>query len=207
LLQIIWYHIDKFYSDPHVGRTNLGLDLRLFVIDRMKGVLKEQGARHDLVDAAVGGGWSPSDAGNVTQDNLVLIHRRVEALARFLETDDGRNLLAGCKRAANILRIEEKKDGIAYAQRVDPALLMQGEEKALAEALDAAEEQARIAVAAEDFEGAMRALAALRPAVDAFFEQVTVNADDAALRANRLRLLARMREATRTVADFARIED
>jgi len=83
---------------------------------------------------------------------------------------------------------------------------LQGEEKALAAALDAAEDQARMAVAAEDFEGAMRALAALRPAVDAFFEQVTVNADDPALRANRLGLLARMREATRTVADFARIE-
>jgi len=181
-------------------------DLLSFIIDRLKGVLKDQGARHDLVDAAVGGSWNPTGAANVAQDNLVLIHRRVEALARFLESEDGRNLLAGCKRAANILRIEEKKDGVAYAQRVDPALLMQGEEKALAAALDAAEEQARMAVAAEDFEGAMRALAALRPAVDAFFEQVTVNADDPALRANRLRLLARMREATRTVADFARIE-
>ncbi len=181
-------------------------DLRSFIIDRLKGVLKDQGLRHDLVDAAVGGGWNPSGAANVAQDNLVLIHRRVEALARFLETDDGRNLLAGCKRAANILRIEEKKDSADYAQPLVPALLTQGEEKALAVALDAAEAQARIAVAAEDFEGAMRALAALRPAVDAFFEQVTVNADDAALRVNRLRLLARMREATRTVADFARIE-
>ena len=206
LLPIIWRHVDMFFSDTPVGRTDLGYDLLAFIVERLKGVLKDQGARHDLVDAAVGGGWNPSGAANVTQDNLVLIHRRVEALARFLETDDGRNLLAGCKRAANILRIEEKKDGVAYAQRVHPALLMQGEEQALAAALDAAEEQARTAVAAEDFEGAMRALAALRPAVDAFFEQVTVNADDAALRANRLRLLARMREATRTVADFARIE-
>ena len=182
------------------------VDLLSFIIDRLKGVLKDQGARHDLVDAAVAGSWNPAGTANVAQDNLVLIHRRVDALARFLETEDGRNLLAGCKRAANILRIEEKKDGVAYAEPVDAALLMQGEEQALAAALDAAEDQARAAVAAEDYEGAMRALAALRPAVDAFFEQVTVNAGDAALRANRLRLLARMREATRTVADFARIE-
>jgi glycyl-tRNA synthetase beta chain len=162
LLQIILRHVDTFFFDTQVDRTGQAFDLLTFIIDRMKGVLKDQGARHDLVDAAVGGSPNPTGAANVTQDNLVFIHRRVEALARFLETDDGRNLLAGCKRAANILRIEEKKDGVAYAQRVDPALLMQGEELALAAALDAAEEQARMAVAAEDFEGAMRALAALR---------------------------------------------
>ncbi|MFZ4531792.1 MAG: glycine--tRNA ligase subunit beta, partial [Alsobacter sp.] len=208
LLPVILAHADGRFAALNVtfDPTGLAFDLLAFIIDRMKGVLKDHGARHDLVDAAVGGGLNPSGAANVAQDNLVLIHRRVDALARLLETDDGRNLLAGCKRAANILRIEEKKDGVAYAEPVDPALLMQGEEKALAAALDAAEAQARTAVAAEDFEGAMRALAALRPAVDAFFEQVTVNADDAGLRANRLRLLARMRDATRTVADFARIE-
>jgi glycyl-tRNA synthetase beta subunit len=192
-------NIETYSLDVFKYIRNKTNDLSLFILERMKIFCRDNyGLDHDLVEAAVNASQYRGD--------LLSVHRRVEALARFLETDDGRNLLAGCKRAANILRIEEKKDGVAYAQRVDPALLMQGEEKALAEALDAAEEQARTAVAAEDFEGAMRALAALRPAVDAFFEQVTVNADDAALRANRLRLLARMREATRTVADFARIE-
>ena len=137
-----------------------------------------------------------------------MIVRRVEALARFLATEDGANLLAGTKRATNILRIEEKKDGRSYAEPVDSHLLReQGlpEEKVLAEVLDVAERHAREHVAREDFEGAMTALAQLRPAVDAFFDKVTVNADDAALRANRLRLLARLREATRAVADFSKI--
>ncbi|MFO1147746.1 MAG: glycine--tRNA ligase subunit beta [Alsobacter sp.] len=141
-------------------------------------------------------------------DDLLDIVRRVEALARFLDTEDGANLLAGAKRASNILRIEEKKDGRSHAEPVDRALLhAQGlpEEKVLAEVLDAAERHAREHVQREDYEGAMAALAALRPAVDAFFDKVTVNAEDPALRANRLRLLAGLREATRAVADFSRI--
>ena len=122
-----------------------------------------------------------------------------------VSTDDGENLLAGYKRAANILRIEEKKDGRTFGEGADVALILdrgEPQEKVLVEALRVAREAAREAVAREDFESAMRALAALRPAVDAFFEAVTVNAEDAELRANRLRLLDALRVATLTVADF-----
>jgi glycyl-tRNA synthetase beta chain len=171
-----------------------------FFADRLKVYLRDQGARHDLIDAvfALEG-----------QDDLLMIVRRVEALGRFLDTEDGQNLLAGYRRAANILRIEEKKDGRAYNEAPDLQIVNdqgQIEEKALAVVLDGAKREAAAAVEAEDFEGAMRALSRLRQPVDAFFDKVTVNADDPALRANRLRLLNEIREATRTVADFSRIE-
>lgn len=138
--------------------------------------------------------------------DLVLIVARINALAAFLDTDDGRNLLAGTKRAANILRIEEKKDGRAYGGAPDAALFAQDEERALASAIDTAKADAAEAVAREDFAGAMAALARLRGAVDTFFAKVTVNADDPAVRENRLKLLNEIRAATRTVADFSRIE-
>jgi glycyl-tRNA synthetase beta chain len=171
-------------------------DLLAFFADRLKVQLREQGARHDLVDAvfALEG-----------QDDLLLIMRRVEALGKFLDTDDGKNLLAGTKRAENILRIEEKKDKRTYTGAPDAALLKEPEEKALAAAIATARKDASAAVAKEDFATAMSAMAKLRPAVDAFFDKVTVNADDKALRENRLRLLNEIREATRAVADFSRI--
>jgi len=173
------------------------LDLLAFFADRLKVQLREQGARHDLVDAVL------SLEG---QDDLLMIAYRVEALAKFLDSDDGLNLLAGVKRASNILRIEEKKDGVNYDGALDGKLLSQPEEKALAAAIATARREASAAIAKEDFAGAMSAMAKLRPTVDAFFEKVTVNVDDAALRANRLRLLNKIREATRAVADFSRIE-
>ncbi|KLK89808.1 glycyl-tRNA synthetase subunit beta [Microvirga vignae] len=176
------------------------LDLLSFFADRLKVYLRDQGARHDLIDAVF------SLEG---QDDLLMIVRRVEALGRFLDTEDGANLLAGYRRAANILRIEEKKDGRAYNEAPDLQIVNdqgQIEEKALAVVLHGAKEEARKAVESEDFEGAMRALSRLRQPVDAFFDKVTVNAEDAGLRANRLRLLNSIREATRTVADFSRIE-
>jgi glycyl-tRNA synthetase beta chain len=176
------------------------LDLLSFFADRLKVYLRDQGARHDLIDAVF------SLEG---QDDLLMIVRRVEALGRFLDTEDGRNLLAGYRRAANILRIEEKKDGRAYDEAPDLQIVNdqgQIEEKALAVVLHGAKEEAQKAVEAEDFEGAMRALSRLRQPVDAFFDKVTVNAEDPTLRANRLRLLNSIREATRTVADFSRIE-
>jgi glycyl-tRNA synthetase beta chain len=172
-------------------------DLLSFFHDRLKVQLREQGARHDLVDAVLSQG-----EGN---DDLLLVVRRVEALGKFLDSDDGKNLLAGTKRAANILRIEEKKDGVAYAGAPDAKLLALPEEKTLAAAIDAAKRDASAAVAKEDFTAAMAALAKLRPAVDAFFDKVTVNADDKALRENRLKLLNEIREATRAVADFGQI--
>jgi glycyl-tRNA synthetase beta chain len=172
-------------------------DLLSFFADRLKVQLREQGARHDLVDAV----FALED-----QDDLLLIVRRVDALGKFLDTEDGKNLLAGTKRAANILRIEEKKDGREYTGKPDPALYKQDEERALAKTIDAAKADASAAVAKEDFAAAMSAMAKLRPHVDAFFDKVTVNVDDKALRENRLRLLNEIREATRAVADFSRIE-
>ena len=176
-------------------------ELLIFFADRLKVQLREQGARHDLVDAvfALEG-----------QDDLVLIVRRVEALGRFLDTEDGKNLLAGYKRATSIIRIEEKRDAREYVGRPDPSRYRQQEEWALSRAIDTAKEEAGDAVAKEDFEAAMRAMAKLRPHVDAFFDKVTVNVADGAdkqqLRENRLKLLNEIREATRAVADFARIE-
>ncbi|RDI55121.1 glycine--tRNA ligase subunit beta [Microvirga subterranea] len=177
-----------------------GLDLLSFFADRLKVYLRDQGARHDLIDAvfALEG-----------QDDLLMVVRRVEALGRFLDTEDGANLLAGYRRAANILRIEEKKDGRSYDEAPDLGIVnAQGqiEEKGLVVALDSARREASDAVANEDFEGAMRALSRLRQPVDAFFDKVTVNAEDSALRENRLRLLNALRDATRAVADFSRIE-
>jgi glycyl-tRNA synthetase beta chain len=179
------------------GDAPLFADLLSFFADRLKVYLREQGARHDLIDAvfALEG-----------QDDLLMVVRRVEALGRLLDTEDGRNLLAATKRAANILRIEEKKDGRSYDEMPDVTGFVLEEEKALAAALSRAGVAAGAAVNAEDFEGAMRVLAELRPAVDAFFDKVTVNAEDPALRANRLRLLNMLRQATREVADFSRIE-
>src|SRR6266496_1494278 len=172
-------------------------DLLTFFADRLKIQLRDQGARHDLVDAvfALGG-----------QDDLMLIVRRVNALGSFLDTDDGRNLLAGYKRATNIIRIEEKRDGRQYIGAPDPQLYRQAEEWALAAAIETTKQSASTAVAREDFAAAMTAMAKLRPTVDAFFDQVTVNVEDQKLRENRLKLLNEIREATRTVADFSRIE-
>jgi glycyl-tRNA synthetase beta chain len=140
------------------------------------------------------------------EDDLLLILRRVEALGKFLDTEDGKNLLAGYKRATNIIRIEEKKDNREYTGAPDPKLYKQPEEKALAQAIDSAKAEATRAVDKEDFEAAMRAMASLRPHVDAFFDKVTVNVDDKPLRENRLKLLNEIRAATRAVADFSKIE-
>jgi glycyl-tRNA synthetase beta chain len=186
---------------PGLGKTVVTPDqdsLLAFFADRLKVQLREQGARHDLVDAvfALEG-----------QDDLLMVVRRVEALGKFLDTDDGKNLLAGTKRAANILRIEEKKDGKAFDGAPDPARYSLAEEKALAKAIDEVKAEASAAVAREDFTGAMSALAKLRPAVDAFFDKVKVNDDDPKVRENRLKLLNEIRAATRAVADFSKIQD
>jgi glycyl-tRNA synthetase beta chain len=175
----------------------LSIELLYFFEDRLKVQLRDQGARYDLVDAVftLGG-----------QDDLVLIVRRVEALGHFLESEDGRNLLAGYKRATNIIRIEEKRDGRPYTGAPDPQLYRQAEEWALAAAIEAAKQEAAEEIKREDFAAAMTAMAKLRPTVDAFFDKVTVNVDDAKLRENRLKLLNEIREATRAVADFSRIE-
>jgi glycyl-tRNA synthetase beta chain len=180
--------------DPAVH--NLADRLLSFFADRLKVHLRDQGARHDLVDAvfALGG------------DDLLIIVRRVEALGRFLDTEDGEHLLIGAKRAINILRIEEKKDSRTYDESPDPTLFKRPEEKALAKAVDAVEKASAAAITREDFEAAMAEMAKLRTPVDEFFDHVTVNATDPGLRANRLRLLNRIRATTLTVADFSKIE-
>jgi glycyl-tRNA synthetase beta chain len=175
---------------------DLATDMLGFFADRLKVHLREGGARHDLVDAvfALEG-----------QDDLVMIVRRVEALGKFLETEDGKNLLAGYKRATNIIRIEEKKDNKSYTGAPDAKAYKQDEERALAEAITAAKAEAAVAIEAENFASAMSAIAKLRPYVDAFFDKVTVNVEDARLRENRLKLLNEIREATAAVADFSKI--
>jgi glycyl-tRNA synthetase beta chain len=217
-----------------------------FFADRLKVQLREQGARHDLVDAVFALGASstspwrgevgeqsspgggdraegakannvhptpslradppPPGEGESVQDDLLMIVRRVEALGKFLDTDDGKNLLAGYKRATNIIRIEEKKDKREYTGAPNSQIYQLGEEKALAESIAVAKQEASAAVAKEDFAAAMSAMAKLRPKVDAFFDKVTVNVDDPRLRENRLKLLNEIREATRAVADFSKIE-
>ena len=192
--------VDQFImAGQGKAHHDLTSDLLAFFHDRLKVYLRDQGQRHDLIDAVLASGQ---------QDDLLMIVKRVEALDAFLATDDGTNLLAGFRRAANILKAEEKKDGKSYNEAIDLHLIKakgEAEEKVLAEVLEVATRHAREHVEIEDFAGAMKALAQLRPAVDAFFDKILVNADDAELRANRLRLLASFREATRAVADFSAI--
>ena len=174
----------------------LGLDLLGFFADRLKVYLRDQGARHDLIDAVFSLGG---------QDDLALIVKRVNALGEFLKTDDGANLLAGVKRAANILGIEEKKDKGSYEGVYDLKLLKEPEELKLAAAIEGVKQDTTAAINVENFAGAMRALAELRGPVDAFFDKILVNADDANIRVNRLAMLSEIRAATQTVADFSKI--
>ncbi|PPD28126.1 MAG: glycine--tRNA ligase subunit beta [Hyphomicrobium sp.] len=167
-----------------------------FFADRLKVHLKEKGARHDLIDAVFA---LPG------QDDLALVVKRVEALDAFLETDDGATLLAGVKRAANILSIEEKKDKSKHEGAYDLRLLREKEELALAATIESVKQDTVAAINVENFKGAMNALAELRAPVDAFFEKVTVNDADPMLRGNRLKLLSEIRAATLNVADFSKI--
>ncbi|MBL9097679.1 MAG: glycine--tRNA ligase subunit beta [Alphaproteobacteria bacterium] len=186
-----------YFFDP------LSRDLLGFFGDRLKAALRERGVRHDLIDAVF------ALAG---QDDLVLVVRRVEALQAFLSTDDGKNLLAGYKRASNILKIEEgkekKKDAkhAGFASKPDVALMNAPQEIELFKSLAIANDLIASEVSQERFEEAMRAMSRLRAPVDAFFDKVTVNADDPALRENRLKLLNDIRQAMHTVADFSKIE-
>jgi glycyl-tRNA synthetase beta chain len=185
---------NKVAADP----VNLPVDLLAFFADRLKVQLRDQGARHDLVDAVFSLGG---------QDDLLMVVRRVEALGKFLDSDDGKNLLAGTKRASNILSIEEKKDKRTFDGAPNVSLYKLNEEKALAKAIEQVKGEAGSAVAKEDFGAAMSAMAKLRPPVDAFFDKVRVNDDDPKVRENRLKLLNEIRAATRAVADFSKIQD
>jgi len=208
-----WLFDKAFASAAYVNeseRDSLFGELMSFFSDRLKVYLRERGTRYDLIDAV----FALPD-----QDDLLLIVSRVAALQRFLDTDDGKNLLAGYRRAANILRAEEKKDGAgAFDGLSDPRLLRDPAEKFLSEKIRSvsADTQQHLFIADRDagrrefagqtpFEDAMESLASLRPPVDAFFEHVTVNAEDPQLRFNRLRLLNELRSAMHRVADFSKI--
>jgi glycyl-tRNA synthetase beta chain len=177
--------------------TSVARSVLAFLADRLKVQQREAGIRPDVIDAVFSLGG---------EDDLVRLVSRAKALQAVLQTPDGASLLAGYRRGANIVRIEEAKEAGVSGDEVQPDRLTEPAEIALNAALDAAVPAAETAVAAEDFTAAMTALARLRPAVDAFFEQVTVNANDQTVRRNRLALLARLRTAVHTVADFSKIE-
>lgn len=181
-----------------VARERATAELLAFFADRLKVHLRERGVRHDLIGAVFA---------VAEEDDLVRLLARVEALRSFLDTEDGRNLLAAYRRASSIVAIEEKKDGRAYAGAPRADLLAEPAEAALFAALEEARGAIEEALAVEDFAGAMAALARLRPAVDAFFDAVLVNAPEPDLRVNRLLMLGQIRAALQRVADFAQIED
>ena len=170
-------------------------DLLSFFHDRLRVHLRDEGVSHDVVDAVL----TPE------ADDVLAVADRTAALRALLDTDDGRNLLAGTKRAANILAAEEKK-GTAVADGIEPSLLVDPEERDLFDALMRTEAEVEKSLAMDDYESALRAVAALRDPIDAFFEAVLVNAEDQAVRANRLALMRRIRATTAGVADFSRIE-
>jgi glycyl-tRNA synthetase beta chain len=172
------------------------VNLPAFLLDRLRVLLRDQGRRHDRIEAVLATG----------DDDIVRIVARLDALDAGLGTDDGANLIAGWKRAANILKAEQKKDAGAGDGAVDPARLREPAERALADALAAAVPAVEAAVGAEDFPRAMAALAALRQPIDAFFEAVLVNDPDPDVRRNRLALLAAVTNASRSIADFSKLE-
>jgi len=183
---------------PDLDREGVAAELLDFFADRLKVHLRAEGVRHDLISAVFAAGHD---------DDLIRLLAKVDALRDFLATDDGANLLVAHRRASNIVRIEEKRDGRAYAGEPDGDRLQQHEEQTLYFRLTSVGDEIAGALAREAFTEAMAALAKLRRPVDAFFDRVTVNTDDPQLRENRLRLLARIRSALGTVADFSLIED
>ena len=195
-------------------------ELLEFVAERLKVHLRGQSVRHDLIAAVYGnplvpGSKSPSEIAALVfdkspirppEDDLVRLIARGEALSAFLETEDGANLLVAYRRAANIIAIEERKDGIAYDAGVDPALLQRAEEQQLFDRLGKTVARVETLLVREEFTEAMAELATLRLPVDEFFEKVTVNSDEPKLRENRLRLLSCIRATMNQVADFSQIE-
>jgi glycyl-tRNA synthetase beta chain len=183
---------------PELDRGAVAEDLLDFFADRLKVHLRSAGVRHDLISAVFAAGHD---------DDLIRLLAKVEALRDFLATDDGANLLTAHRRASNIVRIEEKRDGRSYAGQPDGQRLQADEEQRLFLRLMTVGGDIAGALEREDFGDAMAALARLRPPVDAFFDRVTVNVDDPELRENRLHLLAQIRSALGAIADFSLIED
>ena len=200
LMELASFHYNELQPGMLVGFDPA--DLLEFFAERLKVALKEKGVRNDLIAAV----FALKREGGLGEDDFVRLLARVDALAKFLASEDGVNLLTASKRAGNILRIEEKKDGRSYDEAPDASLLRLPEEFTLVEAMRDARDRAEAALKREAFAAAMAALARLREPVDEFFDKVTVNDDDPAQRANRLRLLSRIRATLNTVADFSKIE-
>lgn len=197
-------HWEANFEPDYLNRADGLDDLGAFFEDRLVAALKSSGSRHDLVNAALSI-ENGRDGGAVFTRTV----NRVDALASFLDTENGSNLLAGYKRAANIVKAEEKKDDRGFHEAVDVSLLNANAERNVYKAIETARSEASHALEKEDFAAAMSALASLRAPVDAFFDgpdSVMVNADDPAIRENRLNLLNMMREAIGSVADFSKIE-
>jgi glycyl-tRNA synthetase beta chain len=188
-------HLSAVFAQANEGAEVA--DLLSFLHDRLKVYLRDQGIRHDVIDACI------AMEGN---DDITLLVKRARALSEVLATDDGENLLQGFKRANNILSQAEEADGVEYSFGADVKFAEKDEEKALFAALDAAEARITPAMAEQDFATAMGAMAALRGPIDAFFEAVKINADNATVRRNRLNLLSRIRSICTSVADLTRIE-
>ena len=188
---------EEFRQRASVMAARRSADLLSFFHDRLKVHLREQGIRHDVIDACL------AMPGN---DDLTLLVKRAESLSAFLKTDDGTNLLQGFKRANNILTQAEAKDGVEYSFGADPKFAETDEERALFAALETAEAAIAPAMKAEDFGAAMAAMAALRAPIDAFFTAVQVNADNAVLRRNRLNMLHSIRAICARVADLTKVE-
>jgi len=197
LRQLFGFAFDLIAVEDGLSKTDTTDALMDFLADRLKVHLREQGTRHDLIAAVFALG---------DEDDLNRLIARVEALSGFLASENGTNLLIAYRRAANIVRIEEKKDGASHAGASDPTLFQQDEEAAVRAALDPLTEALEAKIAAEDFTGAMDALAGLRGPVDAYFDKVTVNVEDAALRANRLKTLSGIVTTMDQVADFSKVE-
>lgn len=204
LHHVLNHHLETQFKLRVAEASGLAVEVVSFIHDRLRVQLRDAGTRHDLLDAVL------ENASSITEWPLTLIVARVEALDVFLKNEDGVNLLAGYKRAANILAAEEKKGkGLSDADLsagLDTSKFTEPAEKSLHAVLESALPTARSAVEREDFAAAMKALSALRAPVDSFFESVLVNADDPMLRRNRLLLLTRLREALSQVADFSKIE-
>jgi glycyl-tRNA synthetase beta chain len=184
-------------DEENYANLDIGLNLLAFLHDRLKVYLKDQGIRHDVIDACIG------MEGN---DDLTLLVKRARALSDTLKTDDGENLIQGFKRANNILTQAEDADGVEYSYGADIKFTEVEAEKALFAALDAAEAKITPAMAAQDFTTAMSAMAALRGPIDGFFDAVQVNSDNATIRRNRLNLLSRIRSICTSVADLTRVD-
>ncbi len=197
LRQLFGFAFDLIAVEDGLSKTDTTDALMDFLADRLKVHLREQGTRHDLIAAVFALG---------DEDDLNRLIARVEALSGFLASENGTNLLIAYRRAANIVRIEEKKDGASHAGASDPTLFQQDEEAAVRTALDPLTEALEAKIAAEDFTGAMDALAGLRGPVDAYFDKVTVNVEDAALRDNRLKTLSGIVTTMDQVADFSKVE-